>query len=373
MDLYALLSVSRAASADEIERAYRRLARRYHPGINPGDRVAGETFRRIQQAYDVLGDAEHRRDYDRGASRAAVAEVQATVAFEGFDFSAPAEGPLAATFSELFADVFQQAAREVTSPTRGAALEATARVSFEAAVRGGPCALSIMRQERCPSCAGDGRIARPAVSCPVCGGAGGRRWARGSLVFTKPCEACDGTGRLTSEPCGACSGAGVSPRSEVVTIDLPPGLEAGARISVPGRGHAGARGGPAGDLYVTIEVADHPFFRRAGRDLHLTLPVAVHEAALGARVDVPTLDGPVRLRIPPGTPSGRRLRLRGHGVPGSSGSSGDEAGDLLVDVQIVLPPVTDERSRELLREFGRLNDVDVRAHLVGAARTRDRR
>jgi molecular chaperone DnaJ len=365
MDLYSFLGVSRAASADEIERAYRRLARRYHPGINPGDRVAAETFRRVQQAYEVLGHAEHRQEYDRGVSRTVATEVQAAVSFEGFDFSAPAEGPLAATFSELFADVFQEAARQVASPTRGAALEATAQVSFEDAVRGGQCVLSIMRQERCPSCAGDGRIARPAVSCPACGGLGGRRWARGHLVFTKPCEACDSTGRLTSQPCGSCGASGVCPRSEVVTLLIPPGIESGARMAVPGRGHAGARGGPAGDLYVTIEVPDHPFFRRDGRDLRLTLPVAVHEAALGARVDVPTLDGPVRLRIPPGTPSGQRLRLRGHGVPPSSGADGDDPGDLIVEMQIVLPPVKDERSRELLREFGRLNDVDVRKHLFG--------
>ena len=150
------------------------------------------------------------------------------------------------------------------------------------------------------------------------------------------------------------------PRSEVVTIGIPPGIEAGARVAIPGRGNAGARGGPAGDLYATVDVGDHPFFRRVGRDLHLTLPVAVHEAALDARLDVPTLDGPVRLRIPPGTPSGQRLRLRGRGVPSAAGPG--DAGDLVVEVQIVLPPVRDERSKALLKEFGRLNDVDVREH-----------
>jgi molecular chaperone DnaJ len=366
MDFYALLGLSRNASADHIERAYRRLARRYHPGINPGDRVAEEMFRQIQLAYETLGHAEHRQDYDRGVTRTRVTEVHTTVSFEGLDSGTRAEGPLAATFSELFADVFQDAAQQGAAPTRGAALEATARVSFKDAVTGGQSAISIMRQQRCVTCAGDGRVARPPVQCPACGGHGDRRWARGHLVFTKPCDACDGTGRLTREPCGTCRGVGIAPQSEVVRVALPPGIESGARVAVPGRGHAGARGGPAGDLYVTIEVDPHPFFRREGRDLHLLLPVAVHEAALGARVEVPTLGETVRLRVPAGTPSGQRLRLRGHGVPSPGGNGDGEAGDLVVEIQIVLPPVKDERSRELLREFGRLNAVNVRAQRFGS-------
>jgi len=187
------------------------------------------------------------------------------------------------------------------------------------------------------------------------------------MVFASACEACEGTGRLVVQPCRTCRGAGVQLRSEVVTLGVPPGVESGSRIAVPGRGHAGARGGPCGDLYVTLDVASHPHFRRHGRDLYLTLPLAVHEAALGARVDVPTLHDSARLRIPPGTASGRRFRVRGAGVPAAAGSPASEAGDLVVDVQIVLPPVRDERSRELLREFGRLNAMDVRAHLYGPA------
>ena len=359
MDLYSLLGVTRAASAGEIERAYRRLARRYHPGINPGDRVAEEMFRQIQRAYDILADLEQRRDYDRGATPPPAQVVEASVSFEGFDFSAPAEGPLAATFAELFADVFQDAAREAVTPTRGAAVNATLRLSFADAVRGGQFPISVVRQERCGACGGAGRVARPVASCPACAGSGQRRWARGHMVFTKPCEACDGRGQVTSQPCRTCAATGIAPRSEVVTLNVPPGIEDGARVAVPGRGQAGARGGPAGDLYVTIDVAPHPFFRRDGRNLCLTLPVAAHEAALGARVDVPTLDGAVKLKIPPNTSSGARLIVRGQGVPAAAG----EPGDLIVDVQIVLPPVKDERSRELLREFSRLNDVDVRRHL----------
>jgi molecular chaperone DnaJ len=180
------------------------------------------------------------------------------------------------------------------------------------------------------------------------------------MVFTKSCERCAGEGRVVVQPCGGCGGSGLQARSEVVTLSTPPGLEPGARLAIPGRGHAGARGGPAGDLYVTVEVGEHPHFRRSGRDLHVSLPIAVHEAALGAKVDVPTLDGRVRLRIPSGTSSGERLRLVGHGVPAVNGA---DAGDLIAEVQIVLPPLQDERSRELLREFARLNETDVRGHL----------
>jgi molecular chaperone DnaJ len=364
VDLYALLGVTRAASAADIERAYTRLARRYHPGINPGDRAAEEMFRRIQEAFATLGDLERRRAYDRGADRRQLPAAEVAVEFEGFDFTSAAEGPLAATFTELFADVFHDAAREATTPTRGADLEIIADVSFRDAMGGASVPLSIVRQERCTTCGGEGRMPRPPVPCPACGGVGSRRWVRGHLVFTRGCDTCGSSGRIDSQPCRTCLGAGVHARSEVVTIDLRPGTSNGDRLAVPGRGNAGARGGPAGDLYVRVEVADHPYFRRAGSDLHLTLPVAVHEAALGARVDVPTLGEPVRLRIPPGTPSGRKLRLRGHGVPAAQGAA-EEAGDLIVEIQIVLPPVRDERSKALLREFGRLNDVDVRSHLFG--------
>jgi molecular chaperone DnaJ len=183
------------------------------------------------------------------------------------------------------------------------------------------------------------------------------------MVFQKTCEVCDGSGRLAVQPCRSCGGAGTQGRAEVVTLSIPPGVEAGARLAVPGKGHVGARGGPAGDLYVAVDVASHPIFRRAGRDLLLTLPVAVHEAALGSRVNVPTLDGPVSLRVPPGTRSGQRLRIRGRGVPAPAGAGDEANGDLVAEVSLVLPPVRDERSKALLRELGSLTTEDVRAHL----------
>jgi molecular chaperone DnaJ len=362
MDLYSVLGVLSSASTAEIERAYRKLARQYHPGLNPGDRQAEERFRQVAAAYGTLGDEARRRDYDlRGALPVDAGLVEGRVSFAGFDFSAPADGPTAATFSELFADVFQDAARRATSADRGLEIEASLQLTFEDALRGGPFPLSVARQDRCEMCGGEGWTARSPAPCPECGGQGTRQWARGHMVFTKTCERCDGRGALTNQTCRACGGAGVRAATDVVMVNVPPGIETGARVVVPGRGHA-VRGGSPGDLYVTIAVASHPFLRRSGDDVVLTLPVAVHEAALGARVDVPTLDGPVKLRIPAGTSSGQRFRLRGRGAPSRTGDAND-AGDLVIEIAIVLPPVRDERSRELLREFGRLNDVDVRSHL----------
>lgn len=361
MDLYSVLDLMPAATPADIERAYLRLARRYHPGINPGDRLSAERFRQVQEAYAVLGDPARRQQYDQGQHGRPVATVEAAIAFEGFDFSAAAHGSEAATFSEMFADVFQDAARRAIAPDHGASLELTMQVSFEEAMRGGVVPVSVVRQERCAACAGAGVVTVSPMACSACGGHGAVRWARGHMVFTKPCEPCGGSGLMSSAACRACGSSGVQARSEVVTVHVPPGIETHSRLVVPGRGHAGSRGGAAGDLYVTIEVMPHPMFRREGSDLHVTVPVAIHEAALGAKIEVPTLEGPLTVRVPPGTAGGTRLRVRGHGVP--SPDEPDASGDLWVEVQLVLPPVQDERSKALLREFARLNPVDVRAHL----------
>jgi molecular chaperone DnaJ len=357
MDLYSLLGLTRTASSGEIERAYRRLARRYHPGVNPGDRVAEQAYQQIQEAYRVLADADRRREYDHGAvsTPRTASAAGATVAFEGFDFSAPAEGALAATFSELFADVFQHAARQATSPDVNGDIHAVVRVPFLDAMRGAEVPISVTRQAWCTSCGGQGHLARAAVVCPACNGEGQRRWARGHMVFSGTCETCLGQGRLVTQPCRVCRGSGVAPRTEVVTVHVPAGTEPGARLAMPGRGHASGSGAAPGDLYVTVEVGTHPYFRREGRDLHVSVPVGVHEAALGAVVEVPTLGEPVQVRIPAGTAPGQQLRVRGFGA--AAGGQTDQPGDLVVDVQVYLPPVLDQRSAALLGEFGQLNDM----------------
>jgi molecular chaperone DnaJ len=356
MDLYAVLDLTSDATPADIERAYLKLARRYHPGINPGDRLGAVRFKQVQEAYEILGDPGRRQQYDQGTRR----ELPSTavMAFDGFDFSVTAQGNEAATFSELFADVFQNAARRALQQVQGTSIELTMQVTFEEAMLGGTVPVSVARQERCPGCGGAGVVGLAPSMCPSCDGHGATKWARGHMMFTKPCEPCGGTGQLTRMTCRTCAGNGLQTRSEVVTIAIPAGVEPLTRLVVPGRGHAGPHGGPAGDLYVTIEVMAHPVFRREGRDLHVTVPVAIHEAALGARIDVPTLSGAVKAKVPPGTANGTRLRLRGHGV-----KAADESGDLIVEIQLVLPPVQDERSKALLREFGRLNPTDVRAHL----------
>lgn len=357
MDLYALLGVSRSASTADVERAYRRLARRYHPGINPGDRLAEQMYQQVQAAFFVLGDAERRHQYDRGL---VPDQQRPPVAFEGFDFSAAAEGSMAATFSELFADVFADAAREATTPTRGQDLEVTLHVSFEDAVRGAQVPVSVTRNERCQGCRGRGFVARPVAACPACGGRGARQWARGHMVFSKTCPTCGGDGRSVREACQVCQGAGIAMRTQVITVTIPPGLESASRIAVPGRGHAGAVGGPSGDLYLTVEVGEHRFFRRDGADLHLTLPVSITEAAFGATITVPGIDGPVSVEVPPGVRSGAQLT-----VPGAGGAKRGVAGrgDLIVSVAIVLPTELTGESRRLLREFARLNSEDVRRDL----------
>lgn len=349
MDLYALLGLAPGASPADIKRAYRRLSRRYHPDINPGDRAAELLYQRISEAYETLKDPDRRRRYDASDAPAESASG-ASLEFSGFDFSAAAHGPQAGTFTELFADVLHPRAPDGTTPEPGADIHAALTVSFEEAMRGAERQILVTRQDVCAACRGTGAISTPDARCAPCHGTGHVRWARGHMVFTKSCAACRGTGRQRTARCGVCAGHGQHVRTEAVPIHAPPGVDDGARLRVADRGHAGRRGGRNGDLYVTVHVQRHPAFRREGDDLSLTVAIGVHEAVLGARVEVPSLEGPVKVRIPPGTQAGQRFRLRDRGVPMPSGGRGD----LLVEVRIVLPPVIDERGKELMREFGRL-------------------
>jgi molecular chaperone DnaJ len=361
MDFYLVLGVGSDASAADIKRAYRRLSRRYHPGINPGDRTAQEKFARIAEAYQVLMDPVRRQEYDRrtvAPAASAAAQPGASVPqFTEFDFSVRAHGPQASTFSELFAEVLNPLpASGDGRPEPGADLHTTITVPFETQLTGDERQVVVTRQVPCTACRGAGRRATAEGRCPRCEGQGQTRWARGHKVFAKPCAACGATGRRRSDTCDACVGHGRAVRTEAVRVQLPPGVRDGARIRVPEHGNAGRHGGPTGDLYVAVQVAPHPVFRREGDNLVCTLPVAVQEAVLGARIEVPALDGAIRLTLPPGTQGGRRFRARGRGFPTDSGG----AGDLIAEVRIVLPSAIDERSRELIREFGRLNREDVR-------------
>jgi molecular chaperone DnaJ len=356
MDFYVILGLDRAASADDIKRAFKRLARRYHPDINPGDRTAAEHFRAIAEAYETLIDPDRRRRYDLDGRPAAVEAT--TFGFEGFDFSVAVSGASAPTFGDLFADVFhQREARQRDEVERGADLHYSIALSFDEAMQGGQRQLTITRQEHCRTCEGAGRLNTAESRCIHCHGAGTVKSARGHMVFSKPCPYCGGSGRQRETVCPTCGGQQVQMQSESLTINIPAGLGDDARIRIPGKGHVGRNRGEAGNLYITVHVQPHPVFRRDGDDLHVVVPVAVHEAALGAKIDVPSLGGSARLRVPPGTQSGQRFRLRERGAPSPRDG---RRGDLVVEVRLVLPKLLDERSKELLREFGKINNEDVR-------------
>ena len=366
MDFYILLGVDRAATLEDIKRAYKRLARRFHPDINPGDRMAAAQFHRIAEAYETLSDPDRRRRYDSGGTPSG-ASADATFGFEGFDFTVTVSGDTAPTFGDLFADVLHQRdAQRTGAPARGADLHQDLTLTFDAAMRGVERTVTVARQQSCHTCGGVGRLNVIENRCSHCHGAGVVKSTRGHMVFSKPCAYCGGTGRTQQTICPTCDGRGVEIRSEPFVVAVPRGLADGARVRVPGKGHAGRNGGEPGDLYLTVHVLPHPVFRREGDDLHVTVPIAIHEGALGAKVDVPALEGPARLRVPPGTQSGQRFRLRERGVPARDG----RRGDLVVEVRLVLPRLLDERSKELLREFGRINGDDVRADLMDVTRER---
>jgi molecular chaperone DnaJ len=350
MDLYIVLGLAHGATEAEIKRAYRRLARRFHPDINPGDRVAEARFRQILDAYETLMDPQRRSRYDSGHG-VEPRDERPKSGFEGFDFSERGADH-SATFGDLFAEVLSQRGGRRSPPERGADLHQEAHLSFEEAFSGTERTFTLTRRLTCRGCAGSGATRSNHGQCHLCQGTGAIRTVRGHMVFTRSCSSCGGSGEQRPRPCERCGGAGQETRAEAVSAQIPAGVADGERIRVAGKGNAGLRGGPPGDLYIGVHVAPHPAFRRDGDDLHTVVPIAVHEAALGARLEIETPDGVARLRVPPGTQSGQRFRLRERGVPSRRDG---RRGDLVVEVRLMLPKLLDERSKELLREFGRIN------------------
>jgi molecular chaperone DnaJ len=355
MDLYVVLGVRRGASEGEIKRAYRRLARRFHPDINPGDRMAEARFRQILEAYETLIDPDRRSRYDSGKLSDSRGDRRAS-GFEGFDFSMRgADAPT--TFGDLFAEVFSERHVQQPSPEPGADLHQSLHLGFEEALTGTTRTVTVTRRESCRSCAGTGRTRVSPGPCHLCQGSGAVRTVRGHMVFSRSCTACGGSGQQRPRLCEPCGGTGQETRSESVQVRIPAGINDSDRVRVAGKGNAGLHGGPPGDLYISVQVAAHPVFRREGDDLHMVLAIAVHEAALGAKVDIATPDGTARLRVPPGTQSGQRFRLRERGAVSTRDG---RRGDLVVEARLMLPRLLDERSKELLREFGRINGENVR-------------
>ena len=406
-DYYEILGVKKSASADDIRKAFRKLARKYHPDVNPGDKSAEEKFKALSEANDVLSDPKKRKIYDQVGFYSdnidpATAEAYARAGagggaeagggfpggfrgggqdsgrgvpfdFDGFDFSDLIDNAQRGRksgsrsggggFRDIFGSIFgggQGAGRAAEEgPEPGTDLEYQVNVPFWTAIRGGVMRLNITRQDVCSNCHGKGFLEAPG-KCPECNGTGQITQTGGRMKFNVQCPRCHGTGKnLTT--CPTCHGEGTVSKTEPLEVRIKAGTRDGQRIRIPGKGNAGAHGGPPGDLYAIIRTEEHPIFLRDGDDIYLTVPVSATEAALGAKIEVPTIDGRALLKIPPGTQSGQKLRLREKGVPSATkeGARGDE----IVEITVTVPMPHDERTKELLRELAKLNPEDPRAEL----------
>ncbi|MCI0353910.1 MAG: J domain-containing protein [Acidobacteria bacterium] len=390
-DYYGALGVKKTASAEDIRKAFKKLARKYHPDLNPGDRAAEEKFKALSEANDVLSDPKKRKIYDqlgfysdnidpaaaeaaaRGGFGAGFPGGQAGPGgvpfdFGGFDFS---EQPGGGSFRDIFSSIFGRRGESTgpipwgggpqETPEPGSDLEYQVNVGFWQAVRGGVIRVNIGRQETCSACGGRGRReAYGAQACPQCKGSGQVTQSAGRMKFNLACPRCQGTGKVQT-PCSTCDGAGTLPHSEPIEVRIKPGTRAGQRIRLAGKGNAGMRSGPPGDLYIVVRAGEHPVFHRVGDDIHVTVPITATEAALGAKIEVPTIDGRALLKVPPGTQSGQKLRLRAKGVP--SATAEGRRGDEIVEVRITVAMPRDERSKEILRELAKLNPEDPRAEI----------
>ena len=377
-DYYELLGVPRKASAKDIRAAYRKLARKYHPDLNPGDKSAEEKFKQIQEAYEVLSDTKKRQTYDQfgfnvpgpggapppGAPYGGGDAEDIHFDFGGFDFGGGAGG--GASFRDLFNQVFRgaQAAQPAHEREPGTDLEYQIDITFGEAMRGAVKKLNITHLEVCPVCHGAGFAPGEEKTCPTCNGTGQVTQTSGKMRFQITCARCGGRGKLRTL-CPNCGGEGRVPRVETLEVRIPPGAQTGSRVRVAGRGNAGVHGGPPGDLYIITNVQPHPFFERRGDDLFTTVPVTVPEASLGAKVEVPTIDGRAQVRIPPGTNSGKKLRLREKGAP--SARHPGKRGDQIIEVQVVVPKPEDERVRNLLRDLEKVDSEDPRKELFARA------
>jgi molecular chaperone DnaJ len=374
-DYYELLGVGRKATLKEIRQAYRKAARKYHPDLNPGDKSAEEKFKQIQEAYENLSDPKKRQMYDQfgfngpnyqaaagGPGGAGGAPQDVHFDFGGFDFG----GAGGTSFRDLFSQVFRgQNAAQAYEEEPGSDLEYQIDIPFAEAMRGAVKKITITRLDVCSECHGTG--ATPGTSpqaCPACGGSGQVTQTSGRMRFQIACSRCGGTGHLQTV-CRTCGGEGRVRRTDTIDFRIPPGAQTGSRFRVPGRGNAGTRGGPPGDLYVITRVEAHPFFERRGDDLYTVVPVTVSEAALGAKIEVPTIDGRAQVRIPPGTDSGKVLRLRDKGAP--SVRRHGKRGDQLVEIRVVVPRPEDERVRQLLRDLTKYSPEDPRQEIFSRA------
>jgi molecular chaperone DnaJ len=389
-DFYAELGVSSTASAEEIKRAYRKLARELHPDANPGDAKAEARFKSMSEAYGVLSDPEKRKQYDEARSLfnggfrpgGGFGGAGAPGGFDLGDLFGAAggrggdAGGLGDLLGGLFANRGGTPGSGASRPRRGTDVETELRIDFAEAVHGATVPLRIASPASCGSCGGSGARAGtvPRV-CPVCGGSGLVTRSQGAFALSEPCRDCRGTGRIIEDPCTECGGRGVSNRSRSLTMRIPAGVADGQRIRLAGQGEPGMRGAPAGDLFVLVHVTPHPVFGRSGDDLTVTVPVSFPELVMGTTLTVPTMDGPesdgtVKLKVPAGTANGRILRVRGKGIAGRHGR-----GDLLVTLQVAVPTKLDREAKAALEAYAQATagenpraELFARAQQPGAAR-----
>jgi molecular chaperone DnaJ len=376
-DLYQILGVNKKATPEEIKKAYKKLARKYHPDVNPGDKKSEEQFKKISAAYAILSDAKKRQQYDQygavfGEGQAPPQSGQGPVNFdfEGFDFSNMG----GSSFTDIFSDLFgafrggggrTRGGRGETTETRraqkGEDISYPINIGFMDAIRGISTEISIDRNVACSTCGGLGYAPGSSPKeCPDCKGTGQVNRSRGYMKFSSLCPTCGGEG-VIRQPCTVCSGRGMLRKHESLRVNIPPGVDSGSKVRVAGKGNGGIAGGPDGDLYLMINVAPHQVFKREGDNIRIVAPITVTEAALGTKVEVPTVDGAANMRIPPGTQSGQVFRLREKGAPSLRGG---KRGDQLVEVKVVVPPIRDERSKEILRELERLNPSNPREEIL---------
>jgi molecular chaperone DnaJ len=381
-DYYETLGVERNADGDEIRKAYRKLARKYHPDLNPGDKAAEDRFKKVQEAYDILSDESKKKVYDQYGFYSDNIPPNAGGGggpnFDGFDFaeyirqqqrstgtpgngytSSPPDdgGASGSSFRDIFSEMFGGSKRARTpQPERGADLEYGLNIDFWQSIKGTQVKLNISRQETCDVCHGSGASGNSVAVCPECDGTGTVTQMAGAMKFNLTCNRCGGTGRLKNA-CPNCRGEGRLSHPDSVEVRIPQGVPSGSRLRVPGKGNAGTVGGPSGDLYITIRVEDHAFFKRDGDNIEIKVPLTVSEAGLGAKIEVPTIDGRALLKIPQGTQNGQKFRLREKGIFNARKNT---RGDEIVEVFLRAPDVHDERTRELLRQLAQVQTEDVR-------------
>ncbi len=378
-DYYQILGVKKDAKADEIKKSYRRLARKFHPDVNPGDKASEDKFKQVQEAYEVLSDEKKRKVFDRFGYYADNLDADSPFTsgaasggapgggfdFSGFDFSGTPGGQASSgsSFRDIFSDLFsgggQRAEPELPRPMpkKGRDIEIPLALSFEEAFTGLTTNITVNRSEQCLRCQGAGDTGGPVVTCPTCKGSGQVMRTGGRLQFSQQCSDCEGTGRRR-QPCSLCNGKGVTPKTEQVKIKIPAGVDTGSRVRIAKKGHGGRLGAEPGDLFILTNVGKHKFLERKGDNVYITVPITVPEAALGTKIEVPTVEGKAALKIPSSTESGQKFRLRERGFPSLRNPS--LRGDQFVEVKIALPKVISEETKEALRQFEKLNPENPR-------------